>query len=153
MATIKEIRTLCGMTQNDFSKKVGINIRLLQKYESGECSLQNMSAKVVQAFTSAFGCSLEEMLALDTSIFSDEVTTSLKNGDLSLSNVFAMAKYQRVKKCSKIGAFDDTFRACYDRIPSAWAGKLSVQDLADLVDAFYDCYSDGKRRGEQCQRL
>lgn len=35
MATIKEIRTLCGMTQNDFSKKVGVNIRLLQKYESG----------------------------------------------------------------------------------------------------------------------
>lgn len=55
MATIKEIRTLCGMTQNDFSKKVGVNIRLLQKYESGECSTQNMSAKVVQAFTSAFG--------------------------------------------------------------------------------------------------
>ena len=43
MATIKEIRTLCGMTQNDFSKKVGVNIRLLQKYESGECSTQNMS--------------------------------------------------------------------------------------------------------------
>lgn len=144
MATIKEIRTLCGMTQNDFSKKVGVNIRLLQKYESGECSTQNMSAKVVQAFTSAFGCSLEELLDLDTSVFSGEVTASLKNGDLSLPDVFFMAKYQRVKKCSKIGAFDDTFRACYNRIPPALAGKLSAQELADLVDAFYNCYNDGR---------
>lgn len=144
MATIKEIRTLCGMTQSDFSKKVGVNIRLLQKYESGECSTQNMSAKVVQAFTSAFGCSLEELLDLDTSVFSGEVTASLKNGDLSLPDVFFMAKYQRVKKCSKIGAFDDTFRAYYNRIPPALAGKLSAQDLADLVDAFYNCYNDGR---------
>ena len=41
-----------------------------------------------------------------------------------------------LKSCSKIGAFDDTFRACYNRIPPALAGKLSAQDLADLVDAF-----------------
>lgn len=127
-----------------FFKKVGVNIRLLQKYESGECSTQNMSAKVVQAFTSAFGCSLEELLDLDTSVFSGEVTASLKNGDLSLPDVFFMAKYQRVKKCSKIGAFDDTFRVCYNRIPPALAGKLSAQDLADLVDAFYNCYNDGR---------
>ena len=55
-----------------------------------------------------------------------------------------MAKYQRVKKCSKIGAFDDTFRVCYNRIPPALAGKLSAQDLADLVDAFYNYYNDGR---------
>ena len=144
MANLKELRTLCGMTQKELAERSGINIRQIQKYESGEYALNNMTAKSARSISEALGCTIEELIEIDTSIFTKEMTKSIKSGEMSVSDAVAMTKYQKVVRLSKIGRFGDTFRASYKRIPEHLAEKLSADELAELVDAFYQCYSDGK---------
>ena len=42
MAELKEIRKFMGITQKDLAEKAGINIRHLQKIESGEVKVENI---------------------------------------------------------------------------------------------------------------
>ena len=48
------------------------------------------------------------------------------------------------KKLSKIGSFENTFYEIYKWIPESLFDKLTPDELANLVDSFYDCYSAGK---------
>ena len=144
MATLKELRKLCGMTQKELAEKSGVNIRLIQKYESGEYSLKNMTAKTADAISHALGCSIDDLVNINTSIFTSETTKAIKSGEMTLSDALEMDKYNKVVRLSKIGCFGDTFRANYRRIPESLIDKLTAKETADLVDAFYECYYDGK---------
>ena len=144
MATLKELRKLCGMTQKELAEKSGVNIRQIQKYESGEYSLNNMTAKTADTISHALGCSIDDLVNMNTSIFTSEMTEAIKYGEMTLSDALEMDKYQKVIKLSKIGSFGDTFRANYRRIPESLIDKLTAEETAELVDAFYQCYSDGK---------
>ena len=81
-------------------------------------------------------------------ILTREGREAVKNGDITLEELGAMYKLKQVKKCSKIGTFGDTFHANYDRIPDNLKESLSPEDLGSLVDAFYQCYGDGKNAQE-----
>lgn len=144
MATLKELRKLCGMTQKELAEKSGVNIRQIQKYESGEYALDNMTAKTADAISNALGCSIDDLVRMNTSIFTSEMTKAIQSGEMTLSDALEMDKYQKVIKISKIGCFGDTFRKNYERIPESIIDKLSAEETAELVDAFYQCYSDGK---------
>lgn len=144
MATLKELRKLCGMTQRELAEKSGVNIRQIQKYESGEYSLNNMTAKTADSISRALGCSIDELVKMNASIFTREMAEAIKSGEMTLSDALDMDKYQKVIKISKIGCFGDTFRANYRRIPESLIDKLTAEETAELVDAFYQCYSDGK---------
>lgn len=144
MATLKEIRKLCGMTQKQLAEKSGLNIRQIQKYESGEYALKNVTTQTAVALSKALDITLEEMVNLDTSIFTSGMTTAIKSGDLALTNAVSMWKLWQVQKFSKIGSYGDTFSKNYSRIPENLLEKLPPEDLAALVDAFYKCYSEGR---------
>lgn len=144
MATLKELRILCGMTQKELAEKSGVNTRVIQKYESGECSIDNMTTKTAEAISRVFGCSIDDLVNMNTSIFSSEMTKALKSGEMTMSDALEMDKYEKVIRISKIGCFGDTFRKNYERIPDSIIDKLSAEETAELVDAFYQCYSDGK---------
>lgn len=144
MATLKELRILCGMTQKEMAEKSGVNTRVIQKYESGECSIDNMTTKTADAISRVFGCSIDDLVNMNTSIFSSEMTKALKSGEMTMSDALEMDKYEKVIRLSKIGCFGDTFRKNYERIPDSIIDKLSAEETAELVDAFYQCYSDGK---------
>lgn len=144
MATLKELRKLCGMTQRELAEKSGVNIRQIQKYESGEYSLDNMTAKTADAISHALGCSIDDLVSMNTSIFTSEMTKAIKSGEMTLSDALEMDKYEKVVRLSRIGCFGDTFRANYRRIPESLIDKLTAEETALLVDAFYQCYSDGK---------
>lgn len=77
-------------------------------------------------------------------ILTREGREAVKHGDITLEELGAMYKLKQVQKCSKIGTFGDTFHANYDRIPDNLKESLSPEDLGSLVDAFYQCYGDGK---------
>lgn len=144
MATIKELRKFMGLTQQSLADKAGLNIRAVQRYEGGECSLENMTAKYKSAFEKAFDCPLENIYDLNLSAFTEEASKAVKSGDMTLEDLLRMDKYNKVQKISKIGAFDNTFRANFSRIPDSLFKKLTAEEIAELTDAFYQCYSDGK---------
>lgn len=83
----------------------------------------------------------EFSIELDDGVF---VCTAEDDEELTDDELLAIKKHQKVRKLSKCGEFTETFLCNYVRIPENLREKLSPEDLASLVDAFYKCYSDGK---------
>lgn len=52
---LKKFRQAADLTQKELADKTGINIRQIQKYESGEYALGNMTAKTLLAISDALG--------------------------------------------------------------------------------------------------
>ena len=61
MAGLKELRKFIGFTQNELAEKAGVNIRQIQKYESGEYGLENMTTKTAQGISNALGCTVDDL--------------------------------------------------------------------------------------------
>ena len=55
-------RTADGLTQKELAEKAGINIRQIQKYESGEYDIGNMTLKNAIAIAKALECSAEDLM-------------------------------------------------------------------------------------------
>lgn len=78
------------------------------------------------------------------SILIKEGREAVNAGEISMEELGAIYKLEQVKKSCSIGRYSDTFRLNYIRIPDDLKEKLSPQELAELVEAFYKCYGDGK---------
>lgn len=55
-------RSLSGMTQSALAEAAGVNIRQIQKYESGEYNTGNMTLKNAVAIAKTLGCEPEDLL-------------------------------------------------------------------------------------------
>lgn len=55
-------RTALGMTQKELSEKSGVNIRQIQKYESGEYDVLNMTLKNAISLSRALECDIKGLL-------------------------------------------------------------------------------------------
>lgn len=62
--TLKEIRISSGFTLKELSEKSGVNIRQIQKYESGECAPENMTVKSFRGISNALGYSMDGLMKL-----------------------------------------------------------------------------------------
>ncbi|WP_334303987.1 helix-turn-helix transcriptional regulator [Faecalimonas umbilicata] len=59
---IRSRRISLGLTQGELSKKTGINIRQIQKYESGEYCIENMTLKNAIALSDVLNCDVRLLL-------------------------------------------------------------------------------------------
>lgn len=130
--TIKDLRERSGMTRPQFADFLGIPYRSVQAWELGDRKCPDYLLDLIE-------CRL--------GILTSTGLEAVKAGELSSEEVDGVYKLSLVRKASKVGAFGDTFRRCFDRIPGSLLEKLSPEDLAALVDAFYDCYQDGRNNG------
>lgn len=55
-------RSVMNMTQKELAEKSGINVRQIQKYESGEYDIGNMTLRNAISLARALGCSAEDLL-------------------------------------------------------------------------------------------
>ena len=78
------------------------------------------------------------------SILTAEGKQAVRDGEISSEELGSIYKYEMVKKNSKIGNCQDTFRRCYDWVPDSLKYKLTPGELGELVDQFYECYGAGK---------
>lgn len=78
------------------------------------------------------------------SILTADGKVAVKNGDITLGELGEMYKLEMVKKNSKVGSLQSTFSESYKWIPDDLKSELSPEQLAELTDKFYDCYSTGK---------
>ena len=69
---------------------------------------------------------------------------ALRKGMFTPEEIGTMYKLQQVKKVCRIGDMVETFARNYRRIPDDLKEKLTPEELAELVEAFYKCYGDGK---------
>nr|DAP46287.1 MAG TPA: hypothetical protein [Caudoviricetes sp.] len=82
-------------------------------------------------------------------VLTKEAVQMIKSGEMTWEEAAEIYKLQQVKKFSKIGKFSDTFAVNYNRIPESIKEKLTPEELADLTDAFYNCYGEGKNSKEE----
>lgn len=78
------------------------------------------------------------------SILTADGKMAVKNGDITLEELGEMYKLEMVKRKSKVGSLQSTFAESYKWIPDDLKSELSPEQLAELTDKFYDCYSAGK---------
>lgn len=78
------------------------------------------------------------------SILTEEGKKAVRCGNITAQELGSMYKYHQIKKESKIGAYGDTFSQNFKRVPASILEKCSPDEIAELIDAFYKCYSDGK---------
>ena len=78
------------------------------------------------------------------SILTEDGKEAVKSGDITAEELGKMYKLEQVKRLSKIGSMQDTFRASYKWIPEKLKETLSPKNIAELVDRFHDCYGAGK---------
>lgn len=62
LSSVKRLRKALGITQRELAEKTGINLRQIQKYESGEYDTENMTLKNAIAFAEALGCNVKDLL-------------------------------------------------------------------------------------------
>lgn len=84
------------------------------------------------------------------SILTAEGKRAVKAGEITTEELGEMYKLEMVKRASQFKRNQELFWVNYNRIPKEIANKLSPEDIANLVDAFYQCYRDGKAEGERC---
>jgi len=56
------LRIDSGYTQRELSEKSGVNIRQIQKYESGVCEMENMTLRNALAISEVLGCDVKDFL-------------------------------------------------------------------------------------------
>lgn len=62
MRPLKELREICGLTQQQLAARAGIGLRLLQKYESGERNLDGAKLHTLLKLRQALGCYLSDLV-------------------------------------------------------------------------------------------
>ena len=55
-------RKNAGLTQKELSEKSGVNIRQIQRYESGESGCENMTLKNALAIAGVLECDVEDLV-------------------------------------------------------------------------------------------
>lgn len=78
------------------------------------------------------------------SILTREGREAVKAGEITTEELGEMYKLEMVKRSSKIGRNNDTFRESYKWIPEDLKEQLTPEQLGRLADRFYECYGAGK---------
>lgn len=76
-------------------------------------------------------------------ILTREGREAVKSGEISIDDLTKMYKMEMVKRSSKIGNMPSAFNASYDRVQEQ-IKDLAPEQIAAVVDALYQAYSDGK---------
>lgn len=77
-------------------------------------------------------------------VLTTEGRKAVKNGIITNEELGQIYKVEQAKKASRIGRCEHTFFANYDRIPDDIKDQLTPDQLGRLIDAFYECYGEGK---------
>lgn len=83
------------------------------------------------------------------SILSDEGKAAFEAGEITYEELVEGYKTEMVRRFSKCGNFNGTFFANLNRIPEKVWKKCEPEELAELVDAFWESYSDGIAEGKR----
>lgn len=60
---VREYRKKQGLTQTDLASRAKLNIRQLQKIESGEAKTENITLKTIQAIAQALDVKIDNLIS------------------------------------------------------------------------------------------
>lgn len=119
--SIKTARAQAGLTQARAAKIIGVPTRTLQDWEDGKRNPRKGAAYWEGVFHALRYLSSDGLAAVEA-------------GEITIDQAVAMGKREDVRRSSRVGAFGETFRAAWDKIPAEAIDTLSVETLSALVD-------------------
>lgn len=143
--TIKTARQSAGLTQKQLADQTGINVRQIQKVESGDIKLSNLTAGNYIALCQALdldpnmigGPAMKKLTMKD--IFSRDAYE-----DLTAEERRRLLKVEQAKEYSGWRRYGDTCAALVDRIPEEYWDKYSAKEIGDFMRLLKIAYDDGK---------
>lgn len=60
---VKTYRKKQGLTQTDLANRAGLNIRQIQKIESDEVQIENVTLKTMQAIAQALNAKIDDLIS------------------------------------------------------------------------------------------
>ena len=130
MNEIKELRLKTGLSQKEAAKVLNVAVRTLQDWENGQRNPKEPER-------------IMDILDAMTNLTRQGINAIL-DGDKDVEWALWEKKISDVRRISKWGAYESIFSANWRRIPTGIKHKLNAEELASLVDAINDAYSDGK---------
>lgn len=64
MSKLQDIRKANNLSQSKLAEKSGVNLRMIQKYESGEKDINKAQAITLHLLAQALDCTIEDLLEL-----------------------------------------------------------------------------------------
>lgn len=128
---IKAARLASKLTVKQAASLLHVPKRTLEEWEAGRRNPKR-GIDYYAELISAFG------------IFTADGLRSIEDGTLSPEEVLAEYRISQAMKLSKWGRYSTTWHRAFERIPDVVYPKLTAEDIAALVDAFVECYGDGK---------
>lgn len=86
MTKLKRVRLQNRLTRRELAEKSGVNIRMIQKYESGEKNIDHAQAVTLFRLSYVLGCDMQYLLEHTEIILKDMWTDSLKQKENAEKN-------------------------------------------------------------------
>lgn len=119
--SIKSARVKAGLTQARAAELIGVPTRTLQDWEDGKRNPRK-------------GAAYWEAVFHALSYLAGEGLAAVEAGEVDFDELMAMGKREDVRRTARVGAFGETFRAAWDKIPQEAIETLTVPTLSALVD-------------------
>lgn len=59
---LQDRRIKIGLSQSQLADKAGVNVRMLQKYETGDRDIKKASGETIYKLSMALGCKMEDLM-------------------------------------------------------------------------------------------
>lgn len=149
--TIKTARKDAGMTQNQLSELSGVNIRTIQKIESGESNVRNIANATVKSLADALGIDASEITEYDIDagtgariLRMHDVLTEEAFKGLTASQRRMLLKGEQAREYSGLRAYPTTCSRVFARIPDEWWDMYSAKHIGEVAKLLKAAYDDGR---------
>lgn len=147
--TLKEARLAAGLKQTELAEMSGVNVRQIQRVESGESDIQNLTAKNLLPLCKALGVAPEELVGIESTgrvLKAKDVFTAEADA-LTAEERLAILKWEQAKEYSGLRAYPSTCEAVFERIPEEWLDIYSTKHIGEVAKLLKAAYDDGKQEG------
>lgn len=128
---LRDARLAAKLTVKDTAAMLHVPKRTYEEWEAGRRNPKKGRENIAELIK-AFG------------IFTEGGKESIKEGLLTEKEILNEYRIAEAQRISKWGRYPTTWSRAFDRIQDCLYPKLQAEDIAALVDAFVECYSDGK---------
>lgn len=125
----------------------GINVRQIQRIESKESDIQNLTAKNLLKLCKALGVAPEDLIDEEPTgrVLKAKDIFTAEAEDLTAEERLAMLKWEQAKEYSGLRNYPSTCEAVFRRIPEEWIDIYSTKHIGEVAKLLKVAYDDGKQ--------
>lgn len=144
--TIRQIRQAQGLTQKALAEASGVNVRQIQRLESGTSKVGNATVNNILAICKALGVGINELTDEEEEIKLLKMMKWLTKEaeDLEPIRKAKIMQWEQAKEYSGFRKYPTTCQAIFDQIPDEWIEQYGSKHVGEIAKLVNSAYSKGK---------